>query len=122
MIDAVSVTSENVVNEVMRMKSNGYRFVTMSSAPVHDGFMDIIYHFDKNLELKNLRLSIKEGEAIPSVSGVYFCAMLAENELQDLAGLRFEGLVLDYNRTLLHASEVTTVPLVNKCTVVDKKQ
>jgi len=120
-IDATPVTSETVISEVMRMKNEGYRFVTMSSAPVKDGFMDILYHFDKDMELRNFRLPIREGEAIPSISGVYFCAMLAENELQDLAGLKFDGLVLDYNRTLLHDSEVTCVPLVNKCKVAERK-
>lgn len=119
--DVQTITSESVISEVMRMKNEGYRFVTMSSSPAENETMDILYHFDKELKLVHLRMNIDPKDKIPSVSGVYFCALLAENELQELAGLTFDGLVLDYNRTMLRDSEFTCVPLTNNCKVADKK-
>ena len=41
-----------------------------------------------------------KGTVIPSISGIYFAALLVENENRDLFGLEYEGLVLDFNRTL----------------------
>ncbi|WP_147822338.1 NADH-quinone oxidoreductase subunit C [Salidesulfovibrio onnuriiensis] len=116
-----SVSAESLISEVMRKKNEGYRFVTMSSVGLEDGTTDVLYHFDKDMELAHLRFNLPAGEKVPSVSGVYFAALLAENELRDLAGLEFDGLVLDYNRTLLLDPSVETVPLVNNVKIVKKQ-
>lgn len=115
------VSADQLISEVMRKKNEGYRFVTMSSVNLEDGTTDILYHFDKDLELEHLRFNLPAGEKAPSVSGVYFAALLAENELRDLAGLEFDGLVLDYNRTLYLDPSVETVPLVNNVKIADKQ-
>lgn len=115
------VTADTLIKEVMRKKEKGCRFVTMSSVQLENGETDILYHFDKDLELSHLRFSLPEGEKAPSISGVFFAALLAENELQDLAGLSFEGLVLDYNRTLYLDPSVETIPLANNLKITKKK-
>jgi hypothetical protein len=38
---------------------------------------------------------------------------LVENEIQDQFGLTFDGLVLDYHRTLLLDGDVTEVPFMS---------
>ena len=49
------------------------------------------------MRFKNLRLQIPvENARLPSVSGVYFCAFIYENEIHDLFGISFDGLVLDF--------------------------
>lgn len=116
-----SVSADQLVRAVMRKKSEGYRFVTLSSVSLADGTTDILYHFDKDLAMAHLRFNLPAGAKAPSVSGVYFAAFLAENELRDLAGLEFEGLVLDYNRTLYLDSSVETVPLAGNLKIADRK-
>ncbi|SKA74261.1 Respiratory-chain NADH dehydrogenase, subunit [Paucidesulfovibrio gracilis DSM 16080] len=114
----ISVTRDNLVSEVMNMKNEGCRFVTISTALTAEDAVDVLYHFEKDFEVTHLRLSDHPlAEAMPSISGVYFGALLAENELQDLFGMKFSGLVLDFNRTLYLEEEVTVVPLVNNCKV-----
>jgi ech hydrogenase subunit D len=41
---------------------------------------------------------------------VYFAAFLVENEIQDLFGIHFKGLVLDYERTLYLDQEEKVTP------------
>jgi NADH:ubiquinone oxidoreductase subunit C len=55
-------------------------------------------------------LTVSKDTAVSSISGVYLAAFLVENEIQDLFGIHFEGLVIDYDRTLYLDEEVTVIP------------
>ncbi|MGE4291509.1 MAG: NADH-quinone oxidoreductase subunit C [Desulfovibrio sp.] len=116
----IGVTRDNLVSEVMNLKNEGYRLITLSTALTGEDTVDVLYHFDKEFEVTHLRLPAQLSQPVPSISGVYFGALLAENELQDLFGMKFAGLVLDFKRTLYLEEEVTIVPLVNNCKVADK--
>jgi len=106
-IDATPITPAQLVAEVTKLKAEGYRLVTMSSVQTGQDAMEIIYHFDKDLKLKNLRLPLQKGGSIPSISGVLFTAFLVENEIKDQFGVTFDGLVLDYQGKLLNETVQT---------------
>ncbi|MBW2487560.1 MAG: NADH-quinone oxidoreductase subunit C [Deltaproteobacteria bacterium] len=112
--EIISVSADTLVGEVARAKFEGFRFVTLSCTESGGDSVDILYHFDKDLRLKHLRLSVLKCSTVPSISAVYFAAFLVENEIQDLFGVRFEGLVVDYERTLYLDPEVAFAPF---CTV-----
>jgi ech hydrogenase subunit D len=112
------ITLDQVVGACARKKAEGCRFVTMSCVANEADTVDIIYNFDKAFQLAHLLLSVSMQEIVPSISGVYFAAFLVENEIQDLFGLRFAGLALDYNQTLYLDPEVRRAPFC-KYTVVD---
>jgi len=114
------VTLDTVVGEVMNMKNDGQRLVTFSTYQAGEGKLGILYHFDKDLENTHLRLVADMDKPIPSVSGVYFSAMLVENEIRDQWDVKFDGLVLDFNRTLFLDPEVTKVPLANNVKIEPK--
>jgi len=115
------VTADQIVGEVMHMKNDGYRLVTYSTYQEGENKLGILYHFDKNLEMTHLRLVADMDKPIPSISGVLFAALLIENEIRDQWGVSFEGLVLDFNRTLYLDAEVTQVPLVSNVKIEPKK-
>jgi len=106
----ISVTPETVVSQTLDMKKKGYRLVTLSCVELDADTLDILYHFDKDLDLMHLRLTAPKNEAVPSISSVYFASFLVENEIQDQFGIRFEGLALDYDRTLYLEEEVRDAP------------
>lgn len=87
--------SAELVKTVEGLKNDGYRYSTMICLKANDGH-DLIYVFEKDNKLKNLRYFVKPGEKPKSMSGIYLCALLIENEYQDLFGLTFEGLAIDY--------------------------
>lgn len=118
----IEITLESLVGEVSKMKSDGQRFVTYSCTDIGEGKVDIIYHFDKDEVLTNLRLTADMDKPIPSVSGVYFAALLIENELQDQFGLSFEGLVLDFGRKLYLDDEITIIPMCNNTKAMTPKK
>jgi ech hydrogenase subunit D len=48
----------------------GWRLVTFSCAELDAESVDIIYHFDKDLVLKNYRLTVKKCVPVPSISDI----------------------------------------------------
>lgn len=108
--EVIAISPDQVVGACAQKKAEGYRFVTMTCTAPDPGTVDILYHFDKAYQLKHLRLTVPRHTPLPSISDVYFAAFLVENELQDLFGLRFLGLALDYNQTLYLDQEVAKAP------------
>jgi ech hydrogenase subunit D len=115
-----TVTTDNLVSKVVKLKSEGYRFVTLSAVNLDDDKVAIYYHMELNMRLTHLKLEVSRSESdgtVPSISSVYFAALLIENEIQDQFGLRFEGLALDFGGHLLLEQEVTNLPFVSYSTV-----
>lgn len=98
--DVLPVTADTLVGHAAGMKAAGYRLVTLTCTNADHGQVDILYHFGLEYALKHLRLTIPEKTVVPSISPVYAAAFLVENEIQDLFGIRFEGLAIDYRGTL----------------------
>ncbi|MDR2574575.1 MAG: NADH-quinone oxidoreductase subunit C [Desulfovibrio sp.] len=130
--EAKPVTPETLLSETQRLADANYRFVTMSQTVLNERTLRLYYHFDENLtvdELRagtepasrppmtHLRLDVDRNQPIPSVSSVYFCALLIENETQDQFGVRFEGLPLDYEGAMYLEGEVSRAPYFTMTTV-----
>ncbi len=95
-----------------------HRFVTLPVHNLGDGNLDIIYHYDKNLTMRSYRLTVPIGQAVPSISDIYFCALLVENESRDQYGINWEGLILDFQGSL-YLEKDTPPPLLRgpSCTL-----
>ena len=103
-------SSAELLKTVEGLKSDGYRYSTMICLKANEGH-DLIYIFEKDNRLKNLRYFVKPGENPKSVSGIYLCALLIENEYQDLFGLTFDGLAIDYKGHLYLTPNSPKTPL-----------
>lgn len=123
MLEFTPVTAETLRDEAQKLFDADWRFVTITATlcpPRAEGekpYVDLLYTFDKDLVLKNLRLSVPEMGTAPSLTPVYFAATLIENELRDLFGLTFDGLVLDYRGTLYLDGDLKRAPFCTYTTV-----
>lgn len=99
MFEATPISLDEVKKTAKALFDDDWRFVTSSVVDLGDAGFDILYHYDKNLDEKHFRVIVPKGTVVPSISDVYFAALLVENENRDLFGLEYEGLVLDFNRT-----------------------
>jgi ech hydrogenase subunit D len=100
MLDASTISLDGVRNSAKEMFDEGWRFVTQTVVDLGDEGFDILFHYDKDLAETHYRARVPKGTVVPSISGIYFAALLVENENRDLFGLEYDGLVLDFNRTL----------------------
>ncbi len=108
--DVVDVTTSTLLGEVARLKTEGYRLVTLSGLNTGSDQAQVLYHFDKQLVPLHLRLTVSFSDVVPSISPICFAAFLAENEIQDLFHIRFSKLVLDYDCKLFLTATTKTTP------------
>lgn len=97
--------------EIEQIKSAGYRFVTITCVEIDQDSVELLYHFDKDLELVHFKLSALKNKPVQSISPIFFAAFLVENEIIDQFGLKFKDLELDFGGTLyLDDDEVSSTP------------
>lgn len=93
------ITASEIVQRAEQFAKEGYRLIQIhcTKTPTE---MFIIYTFEKeNLQFENLKMPVTVGETVPSISGVFFGAFLYENEIHDLYGVKFSGMVVDFKGT-----------------------
>ncbi|MDR1571094.1 MAG: NADH-quinone oxidoreductase subunit C [Clostridiales Family XIII bacterium] len=102
----VPVEASGLLDAVQDMKQGGYRLGQICASSVKGEFQ-IVYSFDRDHVLTNLRLTPADTGAIPSITHIYWPAFIYENEMQDLFGFRFKNLALDYEGKFFKVSEPT---------------
>lgn len=122
MLETIDISLDEIRPIAQKMLDEGWRFVTVSAVDLKDDNMEILYHYDKDLVMKHYRAKFLRGTPVPSISDIFFAALLVENENRDLFGLDYEGLILDFNKTLyLDDAETINAPFC-KVTAVRKAQ
>ena len=100
------VELSQLLTKVKDLKDEGYRFAQACATVVDDKF-EILYSFDKEYKLLNLRLVISQGEEVESITGIYWPAFIYENEMRDLFGIQFNHMELDYQGNFFKVAEPT---------------
>ena len=112
-----TIPMQSLLERVGELRKQGYRLVQIGATrlPEH---VELTYTFDLANRLTNLRLQVlAEGARLPSISGIYWCAFLYENELHDLFNVQVDGMAVDfhghlYETTVKFPFGSTKAPLV----------
>jgi ech hydrogenase subunit D len=94
----LTITKDELVTEVTRRKMQGWR-LSQISATRKDGY-DLLYTLEKEYDMVNLRVLLRDGETVDSVSAVYPYSYLYENEMKDLFGVPIVGMNVDFGGKL----------------------
>ncbi len=87
---------EALVEKVREKKQQNWRLVQIGATRLPDQFQ-LTYSFDLESRLVSLRVHLPAANPrLPSISSIYGCAFLYENELHDLFGITVEGLTVDF--------------------------
>ncbi len=105
------VSIDELIPRAGQLKEQGHRFIAITCVKVAEGF-DLVYHFDRDLVLTHLRLSVVADDVVHSLSSLYPGAYFVENEIHDLYGVRFTGLSVDYEGRFILAEDAPTTPMV----------
>ena len=107
-IEEVSVAG--IVERVRLALEQGWRLVTLTCMDRGEQF-EILYHFDDNLTLHNIRVYVGRNEELPSVSGVCLASFLVENEIKELFGVKITNIAIDYADRLYLVDEGDVTPM-----------
>jgi len=91
------ITVESLREKVGGLRRQGYRLVQIGATRLPEQ-VELTYSFDREGRLANLRLHVPAvGAWVPSITSIYWCAFLYENELHDLFNVRVDGLAVDFH-------------------------
>jgi ech hydrogenase subunit D len=90
-----SIRVEELLAETVIKRGQGYRLVQISATQLPEQ-VELTYSFDLTDRLENLRILLAESEHLPSISSIFGCAILYENEIHDLFGVQVDGLTVDF--------------------------
>ena len=93
------VTMDQFLSQVIAMKMEQWRLVQICAVRIKDGY-EMSYSFCRNYTMVTLRLVIGTDEKVPSITQIYSCAYLQENEAAELFGVQIESLNQDYHHKL----------------------
>ena len=93
----------DVVTKAEQAKRDGNRLVQIGCTKIGDDF-EILYVYDKDYRMTCYRITVKQADEIPSISGVYFGAFVYENEIHDLYGITIKDINVDFKGTFYHVS------------------
>jgi ech hydrogenase subunit D len=91
------ITVDTLLDKVRAKHKQGCRLVQMSATRLPEQ-VELTYSFDFDSRLTNLRLLLTAVDThLPSISPIYGCAILYENEIHDLFNVTFDGLTVDFH-------------------------
>jgi NADH:ubiquinone oxidoreductase subunit C len=81
---------KKVLSQAKKIKAD--RLVSISCVKEKEGF-SLYYHFsnDSDAEMKEMKVSIKEGEEVESIIPIHAHAELFESEATEMYGVKFAG-------------------------------
>lgn len=109
-IDKNPATPGDLLKSVQQYWDDGFRLITATCIDEGEEFR-VIYSFDKELAISNLEVATPREQAIPSISGIYTCAFLIENEMKELFGLKIDNIALDLGGKMYLVEDAQAAPM-----------
>lgn len=103
----------DLVKRAREFKSEGYRLVQLLPKMQEDDRITLIYTFGKLNELINLKIVnvVKGLTKVPSITSIFVCAFVFENEAHDLFGVQIIGNSLDFHGHFYNFAEGVEAPM-----------
>jgi ech hydrogenase subunit D len=97
----IGIEIGNLIGKICNMKEADARLVQICCVkePSGQGHFELHYTFDIRYQLTSYKVTIETETEIPSITGIYPCAFLYENEMHDLYGIRIKDINIDYKGT-----------------------
>lgn len=109
--DVETILLEDLHARVRAAAERSLRFVTATCLDGGDNF-ELYYHFADGVRMSHLRVVVRKGVSVPSISGIYLCAFLVENEISELFGLPITDIAIDYKGRLLLNEDGPVTPML----------
>lgn len=102
----IPIEKQSFFPDIIERKLNGWRFAQMCATTTENGY-ELSYSFVKDMTMETLRIDIAKEEKITSITQVYPCAFLQENEAAELFGVHIQAISMDYKHKLYRIDTMT---------------
>ncbi len=104
--DTIEIEHGDLALKTLECKRTGCRLGQVCAVRIPDGY-ELFYSFIKDYHMTNYKITIDEDTEVVSISDVYPSAMLYENEMKELFGVKIRFINLDYHDKLYRIKEET---------------
>lgn len=107
------ITKDTLLSEAQKYADAKARFVVGVCNDLGDQ-LEVYYYFNYSpgVEMDALRMVVGKNEEVPSISGLYLCASLAENEMFEQYGLQVKDIAIDFGGHMLLAHDSPKLPML----------
>ena len=99
-------------------QKDGYR-LSQILATAFEGYNEVIYSVTKGYDMENYKIELPIDEEIKSFSDIFPSAMLYENEIKELWGVKVTGISIDYHDKFYRIDKET--PFKKQIKVIKKE-
>jgi ech hydrogenase subunit D len=109
------IPAEALLEKVGALRKGGARLVQICATRLAEQ-IELTYSFEHNDRLASFRFHLPADNArVPSISSIFWCAFLYENEMHDLFNIQVDGMAVDfqgkfYNTSVKYAFGTAKVP------------
>lgn len=101
----IEISADDILSDAKERKTLGWRYVQIL-AVFKDDKIDLVYSYMKEGLLEDVLVyANKKGDTLQSISGEYLEAFVCENEINDLYGIHFDNLKIDFKGNFYALSE-----------------
>ena len=93
------ITMDQFLPTVIRFKMEARRLAQICAVRTPEGF-ELSYSFCRGYDMETLRLVTATDEKVSSITQIYPCAFMQENEVPELFGVPPENITQDYKDKL----------------------
>ncbi|MBT8508301.1 hypothetical protein AZH53_07770 [Methanomicrobiaceae archaeon CYW5] len=111
----------DLVTETGGFKAKGCRLVQIGCTGTGDAY-EINYTFEKGDVFETVRITVHDGDVIPSIAEHFWASFIYENEIHELYGLAIEGMSIDFGGHLYHTAVENPFKNPPEVTKVEKER
>lgn len=102
----ITVDIASLYNTLLEKQRQGYR-LTQICATAFEGYNELIYSVSLDYTFENYKIVLPIDTEIATLSDVYPSAMLYENEMKELFGVKIKSINPDYNNKFFRIAKET---------------
>jgi NADPH-dependent glutamate synthase beta subunit-like oxidoreductase len=107
----LSVGKIDIFLRLNELKAQNARFQTITTLD-HGEELEVIYNFERGTDEVNLHVRTPKKEPIPSITGVFPSAFIAENEVQEHFNVKVSGINVDFGGRMMKIEGAVEVTLL----------
>lgn len=120
--DFVILPQQDILEEAKKRQSDGWRYVQMLAVN-NENSVDLVYSYMLNGRMDNLVVeNVPRDAVIPSISHEFMEAFVCENEIHDLFGVKFDGIVIDFMGDFYRVSEEMPMTIISAAQLAEKQK
>ncbi|MFR5875473.1 MAG: NADH-quinone oxidoreductase subunit C [Eubacterium sp.] len=116
--EITKVTVDELYKIMEEKYNDGYRLAQIC-AVAFEGYNEVTYSVGKGYTLEHYKIELPIDDEIKSFSDIYPTAMLYENEIKELWGVKVTGISLDYQNKFYRIDKET--PFKKQIKVIKKE-